>query len=104
MSEYEFKVLEIWCGWDKYGVNIEVVVDENGQVLEYIINQIMMCVELFEILGLGEYFCFWVDWYYYIVDWVYFNYLFEVIGNVVILFWGGYEYFLEDDNYFYIII
>ncbi|KGE85518.1 MAG: M1 family metallopeptidase [Phaeodactylibacter xiamenensis] len=103
MSEYELKALETWRGRDKYGVNIEAVADENGQALEYTINQTMMRVELPETLGPGEHFRFRVDWHYYIVDRVYLNHLLEATGNAATLPRGGYEYFPEDDNYLYTI-
>lgn len=94
MSEWEFCMLNLVLELEKFGYKIDVVIDEMGKFLVYYINKILMCVNLLELLVLGEIFFFWVKWYYYLIDCI----------NLVSWGRGGYEYFEKDDNYFFIIV
>ncbi|MEM9859812.1 MAG: M1 family metallopeptidase, partial [Bacteroidota bacterium] len=78
---------------DKFGHNIEAVLDENGDPLEYRINKTMMRIELPEPLASGETFTFQVDWHYYLT-----NRVNPLQGGR-----GGYEYFEDNDNYLFTI-
>ncbi|GAB5552021.1 MAG: M1 family metallopeptidase [Saprospiraceae bacterium] len=78
---------------DKFGHNIEEVLDQNDKPLQYQINKTMMRVELPEPLTPGATFTFKVNWYYYLTDRV--N---RLQGGR-----GGYEYFPDEDNYIFTI-
>lgn len=76
---------------NKYGVNIEKVVDEKGNELPYTINKTMMRIDLPKLLKKGEKLSFKIKWNYNIGNRI------EMGGR------GGYEYFPEDGNDLYTI-
>lgn len=74
------------------GFKLDYVWDVSNKLLLYIVNKIMMCIDFFVFIQLGEQFVFKVKWWYNINDCM------EIGGCF------GYEYFEEDDNYLYIIV
>ena len=93
MDELSLRNLEPWRELDKYGHNIEMVQDGNGNDLQYTINKTMMRVELPQPLKSGEKFSLRIKWHYYLTD--------RMDG--VTDGRGGYEYFPADDNYIFTI-
>lgn len=101
MNENAMRALDSWREKEKYGVNIEQVVDENGNALKYTINQTMMRLELLQPIKSGEKFKFGVKWNYFLVDRIDFQNLQGQSHDATSLARGGYEYFEEDGNYLF---
>jgi len=99
MSESAMRGLDSWREKEKFGVNIELVKDADGNDLTYTINQTMMRVELPVPISQGETFTFDVEWNYYLVDRVDLQYV--ASGDATNLARGGYEYFPDDGNYLF---
>ncbi len=90
-DSYSFAALERFQGFEdrEYGFEFNAIESEDGDKLDYSINDTMLRIELPEPLEQGETFEFSIDWDHNIIDE-------EVIGGR-----GGYEYFEEDDNYIF---
>lgn len=73
------------------GFQIESVRDAKGKPLPYVINQTMMRIDLPKPLNPNTKITFSIDWNYLIND-------YKKDGGR-----AGYEYFIEDDNYLYVI-
>ena len=101
MSESAMRGLDSWREKEKYGVNIELVKNENGDDLKYTINQTMMRIELPSPLKSGEKFAFNIKWNYFLVDRIDMEHI--STGDASTLARGGYEYFPEDGNYLFTI-
>ena len=93
MDEMSLRNLEPWRELAKYGHNIEMVQDANGNELQYTINKTMMRVELPQPLKSGETFSLRINWHYYLTD--------RMDG--VTDGRGGFEHFPENDNYIFTI-
>ena len=100
MSEADLRSLEPDREVSDYGVNIEEVSYNNGQPLEYMINQTIMRIILPEPLASGEQFSFHIKWSYNVVDRIALMELNKDFANYPR---GGYEYFPKDGNDLYTI-
>ncbi len=90
-DSYSFAALERFQGFEdrEYGFEFKSIQTEDGDALDYTVNDTMLRIELDEPLQQGETFEFSIDWDHNIIDE-------EVIGGR-----GGYEYFEDDDNYIF---
>ena len=100
MSEDDLRALDPAGEVKENGVQITEVKDDNGNPLDYMINQTLMRIILPKPLLSGQQFRFHIKWNYHLVDRVSLMKLQKDFANYPR---GGYEHFPDDGNYLYTI-